>query len=198
MKRFSAILVLMFFMGCMATETDKNHEERTVMPEPSTRPAQWAQPIEIEGVPNLHKMNDRIYRSAQPTDKGMENLKKLGIRTVINLRSFHSDRSKIGETGLAYEHIYMKAWHPEDKEIVRFLRIVNDETRAPVLVHCHHGADRTGTMCAIYRIAVEGWTGEEALKEMTEGEFNFHGVWKNLVRYIDGLDIDAIKKRAEI
>jgi len=99
----------------------------------------------------------------------MRNLKKLGIRTIINLRSFHSDRDEIGETGLAYEHIYMKAWHPEDKEAVRFLQIVTDSKRTPVLVLCQHGADRIEAMIAIYRIAVQGWSKEEAIREMTEG-----------------------------
>lgn len=72
----------------------------------------------------------------------MKELKKMGIATVVNLRSFHSDRDEIGSTGLGYEHIYVKAWHPEEKEIIRFLQIVNDPKRQPVLVHCQHGAGR--------------------------------------------------------
>jgi hypothetical protein len=43
--------------------------------------------------------------------------KNLGIKTVINLLSFHSDRVEIGSAGLAYEHIHMKAWHPERKQL---------------------------------------------------------------------------------
>ncbi len=53
-------------------------------------------------------------------------------------------------------------------------------------------------MCALYRIGVQGWSKEEALKEMMEGRFGFHGIWKNLIRWIDGLDIERIKKKAEI
>ena len=86
------------------------------------RPASWARAVELEGVPNLHKLSDRLYRSAQPTALGMWNLKQMGIVSVVNLRSFHSDRDEIGSTGLGYEHIYMKAWHAERKEPVRFLR----------------------------------------------------------------------------
>jgi protein tyrosine phosphatase (PTP) superfamily phosphohydrolase (DUF442 family) len=41
----------------------------------------------------------------------------------------------------------MKAWHPEEKEIVKFLKTVTDKTKTPVFVHCQHGADRTGLMC---------------------------------------------------
>ena len=162
------------------------------------RPEKWAQPIRMEGVPNLHKVTDNLYRSAQPTAEGMGNLKKMGVETIVNLRSFHTDRDEIGNTGLAYEHIYMKAWHPEEEEIVRFLQIVTRPEKGPVLVHCQHGADRTGTMCAVYRIAIQGWTREEAVKEMAEGGFGFHEAWVNLVPWINKLDIGRIKRKAGI
>ncbi|MBW2172448.1 MAG: tyrosine-protein phosphatase [Deltaproteobacteria bacterium] len=162
------------------------------------RPACWATPIQLKGVPNLHKISEDLYRSAQPTAEGMRNLKMMGIETVANLRSFHSDRDEIGETGLAYEHIYVKAWHPEEEEIVRFLQIATNPKRTPVLVHCLHGADRTGTMSAIYRIAVQGWTKDEAIKEMTGGGFGFHEVFKNLVPWIQELDIEKIRNEAGI
>jgi protein tyrosine phosphatase (PTP) superfamily phosphohydrolase (DUF442 family) len=162
----------------------------------TNRPAKWAQPVKLDGVPNLHRVSDKLYRSAQPTEQGMKNLKGMGIETVVNLRSFHSDRGELGTTGLGYEHIYMKAWHPERKEVVRFLQIATNPKRTPVLVHCLHGADRTGTMCALYRVAVQGWTKKDAIQEMTEGGYNFHGVFENLLKWINELDIEAVKKDA--
>jgi protein tyrosine/serine phosphatase len=157
----------------------------------------WAEKIQKDGLPNLHRVTDTLYRGAQPDEQGFRELRKMGVRTVVSLRSFHSDRKLIGSTRLAYEHIYMKAWHPEDEEVVRFLQIVTDPARQPVFVHCQHGADRTGTMCAIYRIAVCGWTKDEAIAEMTEGGFGFWEKWQNLVKYIRNLDVDALKRRAE-
>ena len=165
---------------------------------PAHRPERWAKPMEMKGVSNLHKVSETLYRSSQPSADGMRNLKAMGIETIVNLRSFHSDRDEIGDTGLAYEHIYMKAWYPEEKEAIKFLQIVTNPRRSPVLVHCRHGADRTGTMCALYRVAVQGWSKEEALKEMTEGGFGFHGIWGNLIEWINALDIERIKKRAGI
>ena len=161
------------------------------------RPAQWAQPVALKGVPNLHKVSGDLYRSAQPTAEGMKNLRKMGIETVVNLRSFHSDRDEIGYAGLAYEHIYMKAWHPEEEEVVRFLQIVTNPRRMPVLVHCQHGADRTGTMCAVYRVAVQGWTKDEAIKELLDGGFGFHGTWANLAPWIRGRDVDKVRRQAD-
>jgi len=150
--------------------------------------------IQTEGVPNLYKVSEDLYRSGQPTAEGMRRLETMGIRTVVNLRSFYSDFSKIGGTGLGYERIRFKTWHPEERQIIKFLHIVTDHRKTPVLVHCQHGADRTGTMCAVYRIAMQGWTKEDALKEMTEGGFGFHGICDNLIQWIDKLDIDKIKK----
>ena len=156
----------------------------------------WAEPVELPGVPNLHKVSDDLYRGAQPTDEGMAALHKMGIKTIVNLRSFHSDRDEIGDLPLGYEHITMKTWHAEDKEVVRFLRIVGDEGRRPVFVHCQRGADRTGTMCAIYRIFVQGWSKDDAIAEMTEGGFGFYEGWQNLIDYIRELDVERIRERA--
>ena len=89
----------------------------------------------------------------------------------------------------------MKAWHPEEKEVIRFLRIVTNPKQTTVLVHCQHGADRTGTMCALYRVVEQGWTKEQAIEEMTQGGFGFHRIWSNLIQWIDTLDIEGIKKK---
>jgi len=156
----------------------------------------WAQPVKLKGVPNLHKVTDDLYRSAQPSTVGMKNLKEFGIETIVNLRSFHWDRDEIGDTGLAYEHIYMKAWHPEEKEIVRFLQIVTNSRRTPVLVHCQHGADRTGTMCAVYRLFIQSWSMDEAIREMKDGSFGFHEIWINLEPWIRSLNANMIRQRA--
>ncbi|SFH62832.1 fused DSP-PTPase phosphatase/NAD kinase-like protein [Planctomicrobium piriforme] len=165
-------------------------------PAAQQRPQNWAQRVQIDGVPNLHKVSDSLYRSAQPSKEGMKNLKATGIKTVVNLRSFHSDRDEIEGLGLGYEHIYMKAWHPEEKEVIRFLQIVGDECRQPVILHCQYGADRTGTMCAIYRIAVQGWTKEQAINEMVNGGYGFSPAWQNLIHYIRDLDVELIQKAA--
>jgi len=189
MKRIAAISIIALFVfhpPCGAETSAPN------------RPAQWAERIQLKGVPNLHRVSDTLYRSAQPSAEGMKNLKAMGIETIVNLRSFHSDRDKIKGTGLAYEHIHMKAWHPEEEDAVRFLQIVTNLRRTPALVHCQHGADRTGAMCAIYRVAVQGWSKEEALKEMTEGGFEFHGIWQDLVHWMGALDMEGMKKRAGI
>lgn len=184
MKTLLGLLLACITASLAAAQTDTN------------RPPQWAQPIVKPGLPNFHKVSDTLYRGAQPTREGMRQLQRLGIKTVVNLRSFHSDRDEIGELPLRREHIYFKAWHAEDHEITRFLKIVTDTNNTPVFVHCQHGADRTGLMCAIYRTAVQGWSRDDALQEMTTGGFGYHAVWKNLVEYLRQLDIEKLRRDA--
>jgi protein tyrosine phosphatase (PTP) superfamily phosphohydrolase (DUF442 family) len=189
---------LLWPAGWPGPETGQVESGALGLAEGGTRPALWARPMEVEGCPNLHKVSAELYRGAQPTAQGMKALKDLGIKTVINLRSFNSDRDEMAAAGVdfSYEHITMKAWHAEDKEVVRFLRIVGRRENHPVFVHCRHGADRTGTMCAIYRMAVQGWSKRDAVEEMTDGGFGYHAIWGNLLRYLDGLDIAEMKRQA--
>ena len=156
----------------------------------------WAKSLELNGVTNLHKVSDDLYRGAQPSNEGMKQLEKLGIKTIINLRLVHSDQDEIKDTGLSYHHIHMTTLNPEKEDIVKFLKIATDSNNTPVFVHCQYGSDRTGTMCAIYRIAVQGWKKSEVIDEMTKGDFGFHTIWMNLVDYIQNLDIDEIKNAA--
>lgn len=156
----------------------------------------WAVPIGKPGLPNLHRVSDDLYRGAQPTAEGFRRLQAMGVKTVINLRYFYNDRDKMAGTGLAYEEIPMNAWHVEDEDVVRFLQLVADRNRAPFFVHCHHGADRSGMLFGVYRIVIQGWTKDEAIAEMTQGGFGFHGVWQNLVEYLRNLDVEKLKGQA--
>lgn len=164
----------------------------------NTATSAWAQPMERLGLPNLHKVSDDLYRGAQPTAEGIAELKTLGVKTVINLRDGDTDRGVLEGSGLAYELIPMTAWRPHDDDVVQFLRVATDESRLPAFVHCRRGADRTGMMVAIYRIAVQGWEKEQAIAEMTQGGFRFNSGWQNLVQYVRDLDIDAIKRQADL
>ena len=160
------------------------------------RNPKWAAKVERPGLPNLHRVTPNLYRSAQPTAEGLRAAEKLGVKTVINLRAFHSDEDEAAPTKLRIERIRFNTWHPEDEEVVRFLKLVTKTRNGPFLVHCQHGADRTGTMIAIYRIAVQGWKKDDAISEMTGGGYGYHTVWSNLIRYLKALDIDALRKKS--
>ncbi len=162
------------------------------------RPSNWAGKIETSGVKNLYRVSPDLYRSEQPSALGMKSLEQTGIKAVISLRAFHSDRNLLAGTGLGYERIAFQTWAPSDDELVRFLKVATDPLKTPVLVHCLHGSDRTGAMCAAYRIVVQGWSKQDALEEMKSGGYGHHKIWANLGRWIEGLDIDALKAATKI
>lgn len=165
--------------------------------QPATnRPAQWAQPLILPGISNLYQVTTNLYRGAQPTAEGMKQLKAMGIKTVVNLRSFHSDKDELAGTDLKGVRFETKPWHAEEEDVVAFLKVVSDTNNLPVFVHCQRGADRTGTMCAMYRIVACGWTKQRAIDEMKHGGFDFSPAWQNLVSFIEKADIAEIKRRA--
>jgi len=192
MLRRGAILGLALLTCGLAA----GHAARAGEP-PAARPGTWAQPIQLAGAPNLHRVTDGLYRGAQPTAEGFRALRKLGVKTVVNLRLMHSDRELIEGAGLDYVHIPMGAWRVREAHVLDFLALATDPARQPVFFHCQHGADRTGTMAAFYRLVVQGWTKDEALREMTEGEFGYHEVWTNLIELIRAADIQALKEKLE-
>jgi protein tyrosine/serine phosphatase len=176
------IVLLVLFSGlCYAEET-------------SQRPAQWAAKVEIPGVRNLYKITDNLYRSQQPSEAGFRELKnQLGIKTVINLRAVHSDKGKARRQGLLNEELSVKTWHIEDEDVVKVLSILRKRENGPFLIHCQHGADRTGVMSAMYRIVEQGWTKDGAISEMVNGGYGFHAMWSNIIQYIKQVDVNKIK-----
>ena len=181
------------FLGRSWLRGDWPFEHRAVHV-PAARGSGWATPIAGAGLTNAHQVAPGLYRGAQPTAEGMKTLQAMGIRTVVNLRNLHSDRDELEGTSLKYHHLHVATLFPEHDEIVSFLRIAADESNQPVFVHCMHGSDRTGMMCAAYRVVIQGWPKDEAFREMRDGGFGFHGDFQHLLRQIEKLDVEAVRK----
>ena len=146
-----------------------------------------------DGIAKFQKLDATLYRGAQPHARDFKDLEKLGVRTIINLRKRHSDESMLKGTSLRYRNIGMNVWQAEDDHVIAFLKLVKDRSKGPFFIHCQQGVDRTGFMCAIYRIVVQGWTKEKALAEMRR--FKPHRIWTNLERYIRKMDVKAVRKK---
>jgi uncharacterized protein (TIGR01244 family) len=122
-------------------------------------------------LPNFQKVDDRVYRGAQPSEAGFQELARRGIRTVIDLRDIgeHSqaDEEKIVATsGMRYISIPMHGLStPKEDKVSAVLALLRDPANGPVFVHCKRGADRTGMVVAVYRIASQGWDNGKALHE---------------------------------
>ncbi|MFH1238511.1 MAG: dual specificity protein phosphatase family protein [bacterium] len=146
---------------------------------------------DIPGLPNFAKVSDVLYRGAQPDEQGFKELKKMGVKTIINLRDNHSDTEMMKDLGLQYVSIPVNTWDLEDKDVVMFLQIATNPANQPIFVHCQHGSDRTGTMAAIYRVYEQKWSRDDAIRELPN--FGFHRIWHNLKKYIRYIDLEKIR-----
>jgi len=160
----------------------------------AVRPVQWAEPVEMEGVSNLHRISPTLYRSEQPTALGMKNLERLGIRTIINLRAFNDDKDEVKGTSLRTERVKILTWRIDDKHVIEVMKMLKQADNGPFLIHCQHGADRTGLMSAMYRVLEQGWTPEDALTELIDGGYGYHSMWKNIVRYVRSVDAASLRE----
>lgn len=174
---------------------------------PEQRPNHWAKPVGSDilrqGLPNLYQVSPILYRSAQPEFEGLlllnQQLTRVHglpeeIKTVVSLRNNAGDVAVVKPSGVRYEQIRFNAWDVRDEDVAQFLKIVRNPANHPVLLHCKHGSDRTGMMVAIYRVVEQGWSREDAIAEMTQGGFGYHPIWFNLIRYIQKIDVAALKK----
>jgi tyrosine-protein phosphatase SIW14 len=146
-----------------------------------------------DNIRNFHKVSDGIYRSAQPNKNGMELLDITGVKTVINLRKYHSDAYEAKNTSLTLMRLKMNAGKIGDENIIEALTLIKNSEK-PVLIHCWHGSDRTGAVVAMYRIIFEGYSKEEAIKELREERYGYHeSIYGNIIKYINNADIEKLK-----
>jgi protein tyrosine/serine phosphatase len=140
-----------------------------------TVPAQQATETAGLTLKNFGKVNDNYYRGEQPSLEEFAQLKKFGVKTVIDLRKDMLPQApeQARSAGLQYFNIPLLASRAATEEQTSyFLSLVNDPANWPVYVHCKGGRHRTGGMTAIYRITHDGWTADQAYQEMVEYDFN--------------------------
>jgi protein tyrosine/serine phosphatase len=135
----------------------------------------------------------RVYRSGQMTAAGFaQAVERLGIRTVLNLQDDYPDPdislSWLGSHSLKESELCRqlqvrfvfiapdlipRRLLPQNRPeaIERFLAVMDDPKSYPVLIHCKAGLHRTGVVVAVYRMEYEGWSPEEAARELLANGF---------------------------
>jgi len=94
----------------------------------------------------------------------------MGVKTIVDLRgegvAEAVEKKLARDHGLNFISMPLDGHHaPSNDEISKLLKLLDDDTKWPIFVHCRRGADRTGTVIACYRIAHDKWDNQKALEE---------------------------------
>jgi len=106
-----------------------------------------------------------------------------GAREPFNHEDDYLRRSKI-----RYYRVPVKlgGW-PTQEDVKRFLEVVGNERRRPVLVHCAQGVRRTGMMVAAYQMSVLGWDKDKTKREILTFGHSRRSIG-DIETFIDGYD----------
>ena len=178
-----AAALIFFFSPYVRAQTSSTQKKGdAVTPAtPAVMSSAYGQKLQIRGVPNPGKINDALYRGAQPNQQGLDELKKLGITTIVDLRAEDKpkaewEKQQAEKLGMRFVHIPVSGFGaPTNEEVAQFLTLIHSDPQQKIFVHCLLGADRTGVFIAAYRMGVEKWPEPQAVKEMYA--FGFNGFW---------------------
>ncbi len=133
-------------------------------------------------IPNVQVTDPQLFRGGQPLEAAWPLLANAGVKLVVNLRNdpVPDEEIDVLHFGMRYLASPMNGWgRPGPLQVDSIVdRIAQEISRnQPVFVHCQHGDDRTGTIIACYRIRIQGWTNQEALREAE----NLHMSWVEIL-----------------
>jgi tyrosine-protein phosphatase SIW14 len=143
--------------------------------------------LKVKGIPNFGQVAPNLYRGAQPSGEGIAALKQMGVDVVVDLRGERSAKEESAVTKMRMQYVSIPAHcpFPRDEPFARFLKVIEENPGKKIFVHCRLGDDRTGMAVAAYRMADEGWSADEAMKEMKAFGFSsvHHAMCPGLKEY---------------
>lgn len=148
----------------------------------------FAEKLKRPGLPNLGRVTEGLYRGGKPQKQGYDQLQGMKIDIVVDMNTSSKDiqygKTETESRGMRYISLpWSPVSLPTDDQVTEFLRLIRENPQKKIFVHCERGADRTGLMMALFRIAGQGWTPEQALAEMER--FKFHGLlYRQMKRYV--------------
>ena len=186
---YISLLLLLLTNSC----SFQNLEHPKIQNQSGVTNAVVAKKIQLKGVGNLYQVSEELYRSEQPNKKGFANLKKLGIQSVLNLRKYHTDDDEAKGLNLNLYSYKMSAGNITEEDIEKCIRIIRMAPK-PILIHCMHGSDRTGTIVAAYRIVEQNWSVDDAIAELQEKQFGYHEVvYPYIPKLLKSIDWEKFK-----
>jgi len=127
---------------------------------------------------NYQKVDNFISRSAQPNQGNIDWLRENNVTDIVNFRrdneSFPVDFDEckyVESKGMTYHCISSYTNYPEEKNLGKFLDIVDGVKKkgGKMHIHCREGADRTGMYAYIYERLINLTPKAEAYKNFING-----------------------------
>ncbi len=135
---------------------------------------------------NFKQENAFLYRGPSPSIKRLDELKAMGIKTIISVRNNPKPKKAAyaERIGLKWMTVKTSVMHsPKEEDICKFINMVNNPANHPVYVCCVGGRDRSVFYVTAYKIAVEGADPDEAVAHM-DGS-TWHKLWPGFRYYVD-------------
>ncbi len=148
--------------------------------------------VAFKGKPeNYRRIDNTVSRSAQPNAEDFKWLKEQGVTDIINFRTMYvsglsfDEKQIVEQNGMKYHNIPSQTRQPSEKNIGKFLNIVDNVQKqgGKVHIHCKAGADRTGMYSWIYKQTHNLGTMQSNEKEMLEMGHHSN-IYPNLINWI--------------
>ena len=144
--------------------------------------AEAQKPFDDKDLPNFAEVHANLLRGGQPTENGVKELARRGVKTIIDLRGEdeHSKKETVWarNNGIKFVAVNLSNWFkPKDSDIEAIINQIENAENQTVFVHCKRGADRTGTVIAVYRIKHDNFTAKQAISEAKKYDFGWWQFW---------------------
>src|ERR1700756_1681637 len=106
----STLVVFSLVIAAGCSEHHVRHNQTPAVSQPA-----FAEKIYVPGISDFGKVNDFLYRGAQPKDDGVDQLKKFGIDTVVDLRGerhglIEKERKQTESLGMRFINLPGYGW----------------------------------------------------------------------------------------